>query len=274
MFYLYRHLTSFSLELGIVDVEVYMPQMNDLNQLVTYRSTVVIYQMFMNLAGRTDTDPLSLVGEYCTAENHAVWSATDPSYEHHCRIWECYIRTIYGAHKKCADLAVKYGPNATVKSNPGAFCLALFEVITKGVSSFVAARQTGKRPYRKIALAIRKRIKSWIDNGNPSVAHLDAFFDAELAALNGKHFAAIDKYQVSVIMSARRGLLLDAGLFSEIFGEYVLGRGDKDEAAFRLQEAIKYYAEFGAKRKVAMIEKKHGYLWPKPSIVVAVEKQR
>ena len=271
IFYQLRYLTSFSLDLCIADVEVYMPQMKELKQLVAYRSTLVNYQMFMNLAGRTDTDPLSLSGEYCTPENHAEWSEQDAFYFHHCRLWECYVRTMYGEHEECAKLAIKYGHNTSVKSNPGAFSISMFEVISKGVSSAIAARQTGKKSYKKIALAIHRRLKDWIDKGNPNVAHLDAFMDAQFAAMKGKNFAAIKSFQVSIVIAARGGLLLDAAMFSESFGEYLLERDDSEEATFRLQEAIKYYREFGAHRKVMLLEEKHGNLWPKPAFVMATD---
>ena len=145
----------------------------------------------------------------------------------------------------------------------------MFEVICKGVSSSIAARITRKKVYRKSALAIHKRLKDWIEKGNPNVAHLDAFLDGQFAAMLGKKFAAIKSFQVSIVISARGGLLLDAALFSECFGEYLLEIGDRDEAVFRLREAIKYYQEFGAFRKTSMIEEKYDYLWPKPEFVTA-----
>lgn len=270
LFYHQRYLTSFSLDLCIADVEMYMPQMKDLNQVVAYRSTLVNYQMFMNLAGRTDTDPLSLSGEFCTAENHAEWYAQDPFYHHHCRLWECYVRTLYGAHEECADLVIKYGHNSAAKSNPGTFSMSMFEVICKGVSCAVAARITGKKAHRKNAVAIHRRVKSWIQQGNPNVAHVEAFLDGQLSAIAGKQHAAIKSLQVSIVIAARGGLLLDAALFSECFGEYLM-ESDCDEATFRLQEAIKYYREFGAHRKVHILEKKYGNLWPKPTYVVATQ---
>ena len=164
---------------------------------------------------------------------------------------------------------IKYGNNTAVKSNPGTFSISMFEVISKGVSSAIAARQTRNKAYRKNALAIHKRLKDWIEKGNPNVAHLDAFLDGQFAAMAGKKFAAIKSLQVSIVIAARGGLLLDAALFSECFGEYLLEIGDPHEAAFRLREAIKYYGEFGALRKTRMLEEKHDNLWPKPAFVTA-----
>ena len=88
LFYHNRFLTSFSLDLCIADLEIYMPQMKELDFLVAYRSTMVNYQMFMNLAGRTETDPLSLSGEYCTVADNEEWMKCDPFYYHHCLLWE------------------------------------------------------------------------------------------------------------------------------------------------------------------------------------------
>ena len=270
LFYHMRYLTSFSLDLCIADVEMYMPQMKELNQVVAYRSTLVNYQMFMNLAGRTDTDPLSLSGKYCTPENHQTWCEQDPFYYHHCLLWECYVRTIYGEHVECAKLVQKYGNNTVVKSNPGTFSMDMFEVFSKGISCSIAARVTKKRAFRKDAMAIHRRIKNWIEKGNPNVAHLDAFLDGQMSAAAGKKFAAIKSFQVAIVIAARGGLIMDAAMFSECFGEYLLEVDDRDEAVFRLREAIKYYREFGAFRKVSLLEEKHANLWPKPEFVTTV----
>ena len=271
LFYTMRFMTSFSLDLCIADIEVYMPQMKELNQVVAYRGTVSTYQVLMNLAGRTETadNPAAITGEFCAAEDHDVW-IKDPDYEYKSCLWQCFTYTIYGEYEKCAKLAVKHGHTAIVKSNPGT-CLNLLEQSSKGLSCFIAARQTGNRKYKKIALSIRKRIKGWVEKGNPNVAHLDALFDAEFAALKKKSYAAINSYQVAVVLAARGGLVMDAGMISECFGEYLLDVvGDEEEAKFRLQESIKYYREFGAHRKVQMIETKHRKLWPKPSVILAV----
>jgi hypothetical protein len=150
----------------------------------------------------------------------------------------------------------------------------LFEAISKGISSFVAARKTtgrSKKQIRKIALSIRKRVKDWIDKGNPNVAHLDAFFDAEASLLNGRDFSAIKHYKVAIIKAARGGLMMDAGQFSEIFGEYLLENGDIEEAAYRLKEAVKYYREFGAFRKVILIEQKYSGILAPPSTIIHSE---
>ena len=177
------------------------------------------------------------------------------------------MRTIYGKHEECSKLVVKYGNNTAVKSNPGTYTIAMFEVICKGISSAIAARATGNRAYRKNAQAIHRRLKNWIEKGNPNVAHLDAFMDAQFATLAGKKFAAIKSFQVSIVIAARGGLLFDAALFSECFGQYLLEIGDDDEAAFRLREAIKYYSEFGALRKTNQLQQKYSDLWPKPAFV-------
>lgn len=259
LFYHIRFLVSFSLDLVIADVEMYMAQMKDLNQIVAYRSTLVNYQMFLNLAGRTNSDPMSLTGEYCTTEDHARWMKEDEFYSGHCRLWECCIRTWYGEHEECAKLVLEYGSYTAIKTNPGTFSIAAFEVISKGISSFVAARTSSsarsRRKYRKAALSIRKRVKKWIGQGCPNFAHLDAFFDAEVHAMNGNHYDAVQKYQVAIMIAARGGLSMEAGLFSETVAQYFLCKGDDTgEATFRFKEAIKYYESFGAKRKIEMLQ--------------------
>ena len=72
--------------------------------------------------------------------------------------------------------------------------MSLFEIITKCVSSAIAARQTREKPYCRIAVTNHTQIKDWNGKGNPNVAHLDAFLDAQFSAMNGKRFAAIKSF--------------------------------------------------------------------------------
>ncbi|KAL3922936.1 MAG: hypothetical protein SGARI_006337 [Bacillariaceae sp.] len=195
-------------------------------------------------------------------------------YESLCKHWNCYILTLYGEYEQCAKLTIEHGTYYGKKSNPGTFQIAFMEVFSKGISSFVAARTASEKRmrnrYRKNAMEIRTRVKDWINKGCPNFSHLDLFFDAEVAAGQGKRHAAVQNYQTAIIIAARGGWMMDAGYFSEILAEYLLEIGERDDAVFRLQEALKYFREFGALRKAAMIEEKHAALLDPQSPAVAV----
>ena len=139
-----RFMTGFPIDLCIEDMEMYVPQMKEFNHMVAYHTGRLMQEGFMNLAGRTNTEPLSITGEILSAEDHEVWQKEDPFYFHYTRLWECYFRTIYGRHEECAKLAIEYGLDGAHKANPGCISIALMEVFCKGVSSAIAARRHGR----------------------------------------------------------------------------------------------------------------------------------
>ena len=148
--------------------------------------------------------------------------------------------------------------------------MCYYEALCKGVSSFAAARQTGKRKYERVGRQVHRRVKSWIEKGNPNLGHIDTLLEAEHAALRGKKFVARQKYELAILLSARGGLLLDTGFAAERFGEFYLEHGETEEAIFRLKQAMKYFREVGADGKARHLEEKHAKLWPPPAGVVEV----
>lgn len=115
----------------------------------------------------------------------------------------------------------------------------------------------------------RRRVKKWIEKGNPNLGHIDSLIEAEYAALNGKRFVARQKHELVILIAARSGLMMDAGLASECFGEHNLEVGEIEDAVFRFKEAIKYVREVGSDGKTSQLAEKHAKLWPPPAEVVA-----
>ena len=86
--------------------------------------------------------------------------------------------------------------------------------------------------------------------------HYECFLDAEHAALKGKKVYAKDQYEEAIKMAARTGHLHHAALFNERFADFLKhDLVDKEESSYRLKEAIRWYKEWGAKRKVELLEK-------------------
>ena len=116
---------------------------------------------------------------------------------------------------------------------------------------------------------MHRRIKGWVEKGCPNAAHRDVLLDAEMAAYKGKPKMAKVKYKTAINLSARGGLLLDAGLSCERYDEFLLetqvGSQDNEDAIFQLRRAIQYYQEVGAQRKVIQVDEKFAHLWPPPT---------
>ena len=117
------------------------------------------------------------------------------------------------------------------------------------------ARKAKWSKYSRAAYRVRKKIAGWVRNGNPNVKHYECFLEAEHTALKGKRSAAKVKYEEAIRKAARTGHLHHAALFNERFADFLqCDLSDEEESSFRLKEAIRWYKEWGAKRKVEMLK--------------------
>ena len=139
------------------------------------------------------------------------------------------------------------------------------DMFLKGISLFAMARKTRKRKYTNLAKKSLASIKDWAEKGNPNVKHCESLLEAELAALNGRKHVAKKHYEVAAILAGRGGFVRDAALANERYGEFLLeDMCDREDAAFRFQEAIKLYLEWEARAKAELLSAKYGYLWSTP----------
>ena len=103
-----------------------------------------------------------------------------------------------------------------------------------------------------------------VKTGNPNVRHYELILDAEWAALTGQNDVSEKKYQAAVISAARGGYLHDACLASERLGNFELNIiKDKEEATYRLKEAMKYAEAWGGHGVVDSIKQRYSQLFPK-----------
>ena len=74
----------------------------------------------------------------------------------------------------------------------------MYDAFWNAVSCYAAARETGKKKYVKIARILRKKIKTWLERGNPNVKHYHALLKAEhdqseIAMILGRHKSTISR---------------------------------------------------------------------------------
>jgi len=156
--------------------------------------------------------------------------------------------------EKAADRAVKYG-DKFVKDAPAMF-IGVMETFHRAVALYAMARRTKKRKYRKRAVALRKRIEDWQDEGNPNIKHYDIFLNAEQAALDNRNELAETRYRRAVVYAARTGHLHHTALFNERYAEFLKNvKGDEYEARHRTNEAVRFYREWGAFVKATELAK-------------------
>lgn len=143
-----------------------------------------------------------------------------------------------------ADKAIEIAGKENEKAG---YIRGMIEMFHCGVGLYIAARRTKKRKYKQHAKKIRAKIKKWKEQGNPNVVYYCTFLDAEQAALEGKHDEAATHYKNAIQFVAKGGYLHHAALFNERYSDFLLReRNDMEEAKYRLEEAIRYYQDWGA----------------------------
>lgn len=175
--------------------------------------------------------------------------------------------------------------------------LAMARKIKEDDTHAVVAGSIAVSKYIKAAKKPLSRIKKWAEQGNPNVRHYESLLDAEFAAYQGRSNVAKKHYETAAIFADRGAFLHDSALINERYGKYLIylaqqhekrrrdnvtlpndavgtavaterrnARAARDEAKFRLLEAIKYYQEWGAYVKADCLEREYGtFLSPTPS---------
>ncbi|CAJ1927504.1 unnamed protein product [Cylindrotheca closterium] len=166
---------------------------------------------------------------------------------------ECQLLLFFD-DPSAADRAIS-GAEVFSKTSPGVFQI-MIETFHRAISLQLAARRTKKRKYKQHATKIRKQIHKWKKEGVVNVVYYCIFLDAEHAALEGKYEEAESHYKKAIQFVARSGYLHHAGLFNELYSDFLLReRNDKKEARYHLQEAIRYYNDWGALGVVERLRK-------------------
>lgn len=222
-------------------------------------------QCFLNLMGRNNIDdPLNMVGEALNEEENSYCLASvylEPGVQAYRRL----LLTLYGCHVKCAEQVLERGLEEWVKAHvasPNHTWNAMFN----GISFYAAARKTGKSKFLRGAKHYRRKLRKWLDMGNPNVKHYVTFLDAEAEAFKGNSAKAIAGYKSVVVQAGRAGHLQDAAFAAERLGEYYLEvMKDQEEASFQFTRSIKYWKSWGALGKVRWLQNKYSHLFTQPT---------
>ena len=113
-----------------------------------------------------------------------------------------------------------------------------------------------RRRYKREAIRQSKIIKTWVRKGNPDLIHQEVFIKAELSILNKKSPDETKRlFRKAITHATRAGIIHEAALANERYSHYLLHTlKDKEEATFYFKEAKQLYTEWGAHRKVKMME--------------------
>ncbi|CAJ1958968.1 unnamed protein product [Cylindrotheca closterium] len=130
------------------------------------------------------------------------------------------------------------------------------ETFHRGIALFATARHTRRRKHMSEAMKVRKQIAKWAKTGDPNIQHYHLLLNAEVAVLEKRFTKADALYKQAICRAARIGHIHHAALFHERFAEYRLEvRGDKDDGKYHMEQAVRYYTEWGAVGKAEELKK-------------------
>ena len=245
------------------DLRKHIPHLETL-KLHTYALGLrLLWQKVLNLIGANDVNPqtTSLTGtgmHGIDIEKHPFIFNT--AGRHHI----CNLCAYFSEYEKGADIALEMG-DTFYKMWSGAAYFG-FEPFSRAVCLYAMAMSStgtgGQKKYLKAARKTHATISKWVRLGAINLLHQQFLLDAEDAVVKRKERSPKKLYIKAIQTSVRGGFLGDAGIANERYALYLLSLEsyDKDDAAFYMREAIRYYSEWGASRKCRLLTGQHAAL--------------
>ncbi|MDZ8056400.1 MAG: AAA family ATPase [Aulosira sp. ZfuVER01] len=104
------------------------------------------------------------------------------------------------------------------------------------------------------------RLKQWAHHAPMNHQHKVDLVEAEKYRVLGKNYEAGDYYDRAIALAKENGYIQEEALANELAAKFYLGWGKAKVAAGYMQEAYYCYAKWGAKAKVADLEKRYPQL--------------
>ena len=116
------------------------------------------------------------------------------------------------------------------------------------------------RRFITAAVKVRSYLRYFVEKGAVNLVHHLLILDAEGAVLRGKDSVAGVIYTKAIVQAARSGFLQDAGLAHERYAILLLAKPslhNQTDARYHVEEAIIFYSEWGALKKVRLLREKY-----------------
>jgi len=208
------------------------------------------WQMLINLTDPSCSNPSALEGNIYSAEKDNGDFAGLLSAK---TLFLGELLLVNDDYEVTAKRAIEIG-NKYAKLVPGYFMI-MPETFHRAVALYAAALLTKKRKYIGHARKLKKTIYKWAKAGNPNVQYYHMFLTAEQLALDKKYDLAEQKYEEAIETVMSVGHLHHIALLNERYADFLINeRSLEEKSKDRLKQAIHYYKELGAARKVKALE--------------------
>ena len=243
------------------DFRVYTRQMLDYNMIYHWKISSFCWQALANLRIVLQTgDPTVLTGEVYNeeVELEQMHSEGDIVVEANFRRIQMLVSGYFASYQKAADIAITWGEksNALLPGQPG--CVEVLFIGSLSCFAICSRTREGKK-YRDLGIKFAKKLKGWMEKGNPNCVAHDALLDAEKSRALGSQSAVVSKlYETATLLAGRRGLIHVQALANERFASFLLEQQNREDGSYRLKESLNLYTEWGAMRKVEMLQENYG----------------
>ncbi|CAB9519522.1 Transcriptional regulator [Seminavis robusta] len=240
------------------DAKIYIKQQQEFGQIHVFKYIALLHAVIQELSGQSDSD----MGR--DAKTFYLYDQLNTVLQHQSlEMHQSRLCAIMGYHAEGAQLSIERGDKFA--KNALGFSWHMGDAFYRGVTLFAMAHKTRKRKYGSLARKQWSLIKTWAKKGNPNVSHYDCLLNAENEVFAGRYGKGESLFQKGIAMASRAGFIMDAALGSERCADFLLSKmKDQEGASYRMQEAVRYYKEWGAQRKVEQMENNHGESRPGP----------
>ncbi|CAB9530260.1 Transcriptional regulator [Seminavis robusta] len=239
------------------DVESYTKNEMDYKMFKHADCLKSVWQLVLNLRGcSSNTTILTGTAHDEEAALKMLDTSNDLHHLSHLQKDRLFAAAFFGDFEMAADLGLS-AIDMICKVLTGQYSTLVARFIV-GVGCYEMARQRPKRKkeYIRAATKQRKQIRQWFSMGCPGAQHYALFLDAEHAASKEKVEDAIQFYQRTITLAGRTGYLHDRSLACERLATLYLRMDDMASAKARLIEARDLSEEWGAMKRVELLDNK------------------
>ncbi|MEY4753410.1 MAG: hypothetical protein RJA44_1085 [Pseudomonadota bacterium] len=222
----------------------------------SYDSGSLFRQMQRNFLGRTRGGLCSLDDDEfdeqrCLAGMHQRRFMTGVANYH---IYKAEIAWLYRElDEALRHVRAQDGLMASVMSLPQGvrFRVVAFLVLAAVLPDQPPAEQAAIRERQRLEL---RRMRRWARHCPENFLHLQWLMEAELARLDLRVDAALRRYEAAMAQAHEQGWRRDEAMINELAGRHLRAAGRRKAAEGYLRAARQLYAQWGARRKVELLD--------------------
>lgn len=240
------------------ECESYAKEQREAKQFFRLNTTRIYHQAALNLLGRAAC-PLELSGAAFagTGSLAKLRENNEGLNVFHYYLTTMILQYLFGSYEKAFQTALSIEEESS--RNIGSFSntIAYFYRAIVIIAWCGEAGAHGQRKHLNQVEQYLKKIGRWAAFSPENHLHRCHLIKAELARLRGRDNEALPLYAQAIELALKNEFVQDAAIAAELAAKFYLARGDIQSARTQLEDAIRYYASWGARAKVDQLKEEH-----------------